>query len=93
MKVTVCILVVLCVIAVCTAQLGSGKGGYKGGRGLRDRRGQGGNPPHRQGEITGEPPHRHEEPTGEPSHRHEDATGEPPYRNGHLGRSGRWQFN
>ena len=78
---------VLCVIAVCTAQLGSGKGEYKGGRG------QGGNPPHRQGEITGEPPHRHEEPTGEPSHRHEDATGEPPYRNGHLGRSGRWQFN
>lgn len=80
MKVTVCILVVLCVIAVCTAQLGGGKGGYRGPGGRRERREQGGNPPR----------HRHGEPTGEPSHRHGDATSEPRIRNGHPGRR---QFN
>lgn len=78
MKVTICILVALCVIAVCTArQSGKGRGPHRGGRG------RGGSD-----KFTGEPPHRHGEFTGEPSHRHGEFTGEPPHRHGHHGRHG-----
>ena len=82
MKLTVCILVALCVIAVCTARGGKGgrKGQHMGGGG------HGGDPPNRQGKITGDPPHRHGEPTSEPSHRHGDFTGEPPHRDKHHGK-------
>ena len=84
MKVTVCILVALCVIAVCTARPRGGKGGRRGPN--RGGRGHGDDPPHRHGKVTGEPPHRHGEFTGEPSHRHGDFTGEPPHRHGHHGK-------
>ena len=93
MKVTVCILVALCVIAVCTARPGSGKGekrgggGQRGSGGQRGGGGQSGGGGQRGGRgHGGDPPHRHGDPTGEPSHRHGDATGEPPHRDGHHGK-------
>jgi len=47
MKVTVCIIVALCVIAVCTARPRGGKRGQRGPH--RGSRGHGGDPPHRHG--------------------------------------------
>ena len=64
MKVTVCIIVALCVITVCTAQP---RGGIANGRGPpMNNREHGSGSSHRHGESTGEPSHRH----GEPPHRH-----------------------
>lgn len=84
MKVTVCILVALCVIAVCTARPRGGKGGRRGPP--TGNRGHGGGSSHRHGESTGEPSHTHGEFTGEPSHRHGESTGEPSHRHGHHGK-------